>query len=189
MTTRIILFAALILACLAAPVLGADALAEVNAAREARGLRPFIRDDGLVAAAEAAARFRAERLLAGHSQNDFAFLPAGCTASAAGCGAMDSSWGFQACAMYENHTHAGAASVRGRDGKIYHHLFVRNGGAAECASGTCSTGSCSASVTVTTTTRTSVTVDVEGDNGGLLSRLRDRIAHRHRLLGGGRCGR
>ena len=33
--------------------------------------------------------------------------------------------GFGACAMYDSYTFAGAASVMGDDGLMYHHLFVR----------------------------------------------------------------
>ena len=102
-----------------------DALDEVNVVRVRAGLRPFIRDEGLTKAATGAAMFRAERLIEGHSSNDFAFVPAGSSADAAGCGAMDASWGFRACCTHENWTYAGAASVRGRDGRVYHHLFVR----------------------------------------------------------------
>ena len=42
-----------------------EALDEVNAQRAARGLPPFMRDESLTAAALAAARFRADRLIAG----------------------------------------------------------------------------------------------------------------------------
>src|SRR4029450_9749212 len=41
----------------------AEALDEVNATRAARGLRPFIRDDGLTQAAAGFAEFRAARLM------------------------------------------------------------------------------------------------------------------------------
>src|SRR5262249_169796 len=40
-----------------------DGLDEVNAKRAARGLRPFIRDEGLTQAARACAAFRADNLL------------------------------------------------------------------------------------------------------------------------------
>src|SRR5262249_41577712 len=55
-----------------APPSGDDALAEVNAARAARGLRPFLRDDDLTVAARTAAQYRARALCAGHTGNDFA---------------------------------------------------------------------------------------------------------------------
>jgi hypothetical protein len=103
----------------------ADALAQVNAQRAARGLPAYERDEALSVAAEAAARHRAERLLFGHCANDFAFLPAGVSADAAGCAAYPAEYGFMACATYDGYRWAGAASVPGRDGRVYHHLFVR----------------------------------------------------------------
>jgi len=105
-----------------------DALDEVNQARAARGLPPYARDPNLTAAALAAARYRASVLLAGHvmsGRGDFQFLPAGTSAAAAGCAALEPSWGFQACAQFERWTYAGAAWVIGRDGRRYSHLFVR----------------------------------------------------------------
>lgn len=102
-----------------------DALDQVNAQRASRGLPPYLRDDALTAAARAAAGFRAGNLLFGHSSNDFAFLPPGASCDAAGCAAYPDAYGFMACEVYGNYTHAGAFSVRGRDGKLYHHLFVR----------------------------------------------------------------
>jgi hypothetical protein len=102
-----------------------DALAEVNAARAARGLRPFTYDEGLTKAALGASRFRAANLVAGHTGNDFAYLPAGSQASAAGCAAWHDSWGWGSCCTYEGFTYAGAAWVRGSDNRRYMHLFVR----------------------------------------------------------------
>lgn len=125
--TRWILSLALV--ALALPAFAADGMDEVNAARAARGLRPFVRDAGLTAAAEAAANFRAQHRIAGHvtgGQGDFGFLPPGSTASAAGCGALAPSWGWGTCCTYENHRYAGAAVVYGQDGKRYMHLFVSN---------------------------------------------------------------
>jgi hypothetical protein len=103
-----------------------DALDEVNAARAARGLQPFIRDNNLTAGALNVAGFRAERLMAGHTSNDFSGLPVGVTASASGCAAWPASMGWGSCCTYENHRYAGAAWCVGRDGKRYMHLFVRN---------------------------------------------------------------
>jgi len=103
-----------------------DALAEVNAKRAARGLPGFVADPALTQAAQAAAVFRAANRIEGHTSNDFAFLPAGAAANAAGCAAVDSSWGFLSCCQWERWTYAGAASVVGSDGKVYHHLFVKN---------------------------------------------------------------
>lgn len=102
-----------------------DALHEVNEARARRGLRPFMHDPMLSHAAAQCAEVRASRGIAGHTANDFQFLPPGANASAAGCGALDPSWGWGTCCTYDNHTYAGAAVVIGRDGKRYMHLFVR----------------------------------------------------------------
>jgi hypothetical protein len=102
-----------------------DALAEVNAARAARGLPPFAHDEGLAQAARACANLRAQYLVAGHTANDFAALPAGTTASAAGCGALEPSWGWRSCCTFDNYRYAGAAVVMGRDGRRFMHLFVR----------------------------------------------------------------
>jgi hypothetical protein len=101
------------------------ALAEVNAARAARGLRPFVEDPDLTTAAQGAAKYRAARLMAGHTANDFAFVPSGSSASAAGCAAWEPSWGWGACCTYEPWAHAGAAWSLGSDGRRYMHLFVR----------------------------------------------------------------
>ncbi len=104
---------------------GEDALAEVNAARAARGLKPYIRDDGLTAGAMNVADVRARALCPGHSANDFAGLPVGCHASAAGCAAWQPELGWGACCTFENWTYAGAAYSIGRDGKRYMQLFIR----------------------------------------------------------------
>ena len=113
-------FGLLVLASLGAN----DALDEVNATRAKRGLKPFIRDDGLSRAAAGSADFRAARLMEGHTSNDFAAVPPGSHASSAGCAAwFGNEWG--ACCTYENYTYAGAAYTLGRDGRRYMHLFVR----------------------------------------------------------------
>lgn len=104
-----------------------EALDEVNAIRAASGLPPYQRDDGLTVAAKAAATFRAARFIAGHTNNDFAFLPAGTLAPAAGCAANGPEHGFMACAMFDDYQFAGAAFVIGIDGRAYCHLFVRGG--------------------------------------------------------------
>jgi hypothetical protein len=104
---------------------GENAIAEVNAVRAARGLRPFIEDEGLTAGAINVADFRAARLISGHTANDFSGLPVGCSATAGGCAAWDASMGWGACCTYENWTYAGAAWAMGRDGKRYMQLFVR----------------------------------------------------------------
>lgn len=104
-----------------------DALDEVNAERAKRGLRPFINDPLLNKAAQAAARQRAARRIHGHlPESDFSYVPAGGQASAAGCGALELSWGWGTCCTYESQwTYAGAAYVMGNDGLRYMHLFVR----------------------------------------------------------------
>ena len=101
------------------------ALKEVNAARTARGLPPYVEDPLLTEAARAAATFRAERLIEGHTWNDFAFIPAGGFAAAAGCAAWQPEWGWGSCCTFERWRYAGAAWDTGRDGRRYMHLFVR----------------------------------------------------------------
>jgi hypothetical protein len=103
----------------------AEALDEVNAARAARGLRPFVRDAGLTSAAAGCAEFRAARLIEGHTANDFAALPAGAHATGSGCAAWEPWLGWGSCCTYEGYTYAGAAYAMGRDGRRYMHLFVR----------------------------------------------------------------
>lgn len=101
-----------------------DALAEVNAVRAKRGLRPYVRDEGLTMAAKKCANIRAAGRIAGHI-DDFAMLPPGVSASATGCGALTPDWGWGTCCTTENWTYAGAACVIGSDGKRYMHLFCR----------------------------------------------------------------
>jgi hypothetical protein len=117
-----------LLAVLVAPGLAwaaEDALGEVNAARAARGLRPFIRDEGLTAGAIQCADHRAAWLCAGHTKNDFQALPIGTTARAAGCAAWQPADGWGACCTYENWMYAGAAWAMGRDGRRYMQIYVR----------------------------------------------------------------
>lgn len=105
-----------------------DALEEVNAARAARGLKPYLPDPLLTQAAYAAASYRAARLINGHvdgPRGDFHFLPEGAVSNTAGCGGLEPSWGWGACGTYGNYTHCGAAWVLGRDGKRYMHAFYR----------------------------------------------------------------
>lgn len=118
---------------------GFDALDQANAQRMARGLRPFVRDNGLTIAARVCATFRAEKGIRGHTGNDFAALPIGSTAPVAGCGHSAAGAQFSTCALYENWTYAGAAWVPGADG-MYHHLFVSNTpSAGDCKDGACPT--------------------------------------------------
>lgn len=107
-----------------------DGLDEVNAKRAARGLPPFARDDGLTRAAYDCARFRAARLMFGHTANDFAFVPPGCHAESAGCAAYPYAadgvtYGWMSCDTYDPYRYAGAAWVTGVDGRRFMHLFVR----------------------------------------------------------------
>jgi uncharacterized protein YkwD len=102
-----------------------DGLDEVNAKRAARGLRPYIRDEGLTQAARACAAYRAQYGLFGHTSNDFGFVPPGASAASAGCAAYPASYGWMSCCTYDNYTYAGAAWVTGRDGQRYMQLFVR----------------------------------------------------------------
>lgn len=105
-----------------------DALDEVNAERARRGLRAFIRDPLLTKAAYDCARYRCETRTEGHTtggSGDFAYLPSGAVATAAGCGALEPSWGWGTCCTYDNYTYAGAAWVMGQDGRRYMQLFVR----------------------------------------------------------------
>ncbi len=104
---------------------GTEALDEVNATRASRGLPPFQYDEGLTRAAQACCQFRADRLIQGHTSNDFAFVPAGSFASAGGCAAWEPWMGWGACCTYEHYTYAGAAYAMGSDGRRYMHLFVR----------------------------------------------------------------
>ncbi len=100
-------------------------LDEVNAARAARGLRPYVLDENLARGASACAQYRAVRGIAGHTHNDFSFLPPGTSAPAAGCAAWPVGMGWGSCCTYDNYTYAGAAFCVGADGKRYMHLFVR----------------------------------------------------------------
>ncbi len=104
---------------------GTDALNEVNAARARRGLPPFQRDPGLSIAASRAADFRASRRIAGHTSNDFGFIPPGAHATAAGCAAWTPDFGWGSCCTYERWRYAGAAWAMGHDGRRYMHLYVR----------------------------------------------------------------
>ena len=69
--------------------------------------------------------FRANVLCSGHTASDFAGLPAGTSAAAGGCGALEPSWGWGTCCTFDNHMYAGAAIAYGRDGKRYMQIFVR----------------------------------------------------------------
>lgn len=102
-----------------------DALAEVNAQRAARGMRPYLLCLQLQEAARACATYRARWRIVGHLQSDFVFLPPGARASCTGCAAWPPSMGFGACEIFGGYTYAGAATVRGADGLNYCHLFLK----------------------------------------------------------------
>ena len=102
-----------------------DALQEVNAERAKRGLRAFLPDPLLNQGARKAAKIRAANQIHGHLSSDFDQLPPGAQATAAGCGALEPSWGWGSCCTYDDYTYAGAAWVMGTDGRRYMHLFVR----------------------------------------------------------------
>ncbi len=102
-----------------------SALADLNRQRAARGLKPYIEDPALTAAAEAAAQYRAARGIAGHTANDFAFLPPGAHASCAGCAANSAAYGYMACEVFGQHTYCGAAWVN-VGGRLFCHSFYRD---------------------------------------------------------------
>ncbi|HQR41485.1 MAG TPA: hypothetical protein PLX97_02350 [Gemmatales bacterium] len=102
-----------------------DALDEVNAERAKRGLKPLLPDPLLNQAARTCAKLRAASHIHGHLASDFDHLPSGAQAAAAGCGALEPSWGWGTCCTYDNYTYGGAAWVMGSDGRRYMHLFVR----------------------------------------------------------------
>ena len=104
-----------------------DALAEVNAKRATKGLRPLLPDPLLTQGALACAKQRAARHISGHlPESDFSYLPSGGHATAAGCGALEDSWGWETCCYDDpKYTYCGAAWVRGSDGLRYMHVMVR----------------------------------------------------------------
>lgn len=102
-----------------------DALDEVNKKRADLGLKPFIKDKLLTEGALNCAKERAKFGIHGHLSSDFDWLPSGANATAAGCGALEPSWGWGTCCYTENYTYAGAAWVMGNDGRRYMHIFVR----------------------------------------------------------------
>lgn len=104
-----------------------DALAEVNAARAKRGLRPFLRDDLLTLGAMRLASYRAAHRIEGHLKSDFSLLPEGANARATGCAAWPPEDGWGACETYSReYTRAGAAWAMGKDGRLrFMHLVLR----------------------------------------------------------------
>lgn len=132
-----------------------DALQEVNAKRAERGLPPFKHDAKLTQAALACARERASRGIHGHLESDFVHLPVGVSTNgvAAGCAALEPSWGWQSCCWDDpQYTTAGAAWVMS-GGLRYMHIFVSGQSPAvqstpqvyqqsTSSTGTCADGSC-----------------------------------------------
>jgi len=106
-----------------------DALDEVNRKRAAHGLYPYQRDDALTVGAARAAHYRASRLMFGHvthGAGDFQFLPPGATCAATGCAAYPDALGWMSCEdTGRTYRYAGAAWVRGADGRRYMHAFFR----------------------------------------------------------------
>lgn len=101
-----------------------DALNLVNQQRAAMGLKPFIRDEALTAAAMSLSVHRAQHRIAGHTRNDFQFLPPGSNATASGCCYTPrSDWGA-CCTDDRKATHAGAA-VAVVNGRWFCSIFVR----------------------------------------------------------------
>jgi hypothetical protein len=88
-------------------------------------LPPYIYDHNLAVGAVACAKFRASKLMEGHTSNDFAFLPSGARASGSGCGAATPGWGWLSCFVYGDATHAGAGWAMGANGKRFMSLFIR----------------------------------------------------------------
>lgn len=111
-----------------ATTVAGDPLADVNAQRARRGLRPYLRDEGLTQGALACATYRARNRIAGHvsgGMGDFQFLPPGAHATTGGCAAWPRSMPFGACGLFDGHKFAGAATVIGADGLAYHQIFYR----------------------------------------------------------------
>jgi len=106
-----------------------DALDEVNRKRAAHGLYPYQRDDALTVGAARTAYERARRLMFGHftgGMGDFQFLPPGATCAATGCAAYPDALGWMSCEdTGRTYRYAGAAWVRGADGRRYMHAFFR----------------------------------------------------------------
>lgn len=123
MTKKFLLF--LILCSSTVCFAAEDALDEVNAVRVKNRQAPFIKDEKLMVGARACANFRAARRMAGHTSNDFSFLPPNSHCFNAGCAAWHPTDGWGSCCTYEHWKYAGAAYAIGKDGRRYMHLYVR----------------------------------------------------------------
>ena len=121
----ILLVLALFLALIPSHSRAEDALDKVNQVRAERGLHPFKRAADLTIAARDCCRYRMAHHISFHTSNDFRFVPAGSSASAAGCACWPLGSGWGACCTYEDWREAGAWWSKGDDGRQYMHLFVR----------------------------------------------------------------
>jgi len=110
---------------------GKTAMERVNSKRATRGLRPFVEDPVLTAAAQKCADYRAANNIYGHSR-DFDWIPPGHPHGPAGCEGF-ACWdvattqlfgGWGSCCEDENWTHAGAGMVI-RNGHCFMELIVR----------------------------------------------------------------
>ena len=100
-------------------------LEALNRRRAWRGLRPVREDKLLSRSAKACAEYRAARRIAGHTDNDFAFLVAGASSHEAGCAAWPVSLGWGSCCADDpNISVVGVGWAMGSDGLRYMHLFV-----------------------------------------------------------------
>jgi hypothetical protein len=109
-----------------------DGLDEVNAKRAARGLPPFIRDEGLSRGAARCASIKAANCHSGHlngGMSDFACLDPGVHCRSTGADGskchLGDGWGWMTCCTFDNYQYAGAAWAIGPDGCRYMSLFVR----------------------------------------------------------------
>lgn len=94
-----------------------SAMAEVNAIRMRRGLRPFIEDPALSAVARQKASIQANRGAMGHPGGSMG----GARFEGVGMGAQ-----FTSCYLTSSvGQYAGAASVRGANGRRYHCLLIK----------------------------------------------------------------
>ena len=99
-----------------------DGLDELNTQRAQHGLRPFQRDNLLTQAALKIADVRAQ-LRCLHTQNDFAYLPAGAMASGSGTG-IGGAGSWNSCYWNSDYPYAGAAWATDVGGSRYMHVFV-----------------------------------------------------------------
>ena len=111
---------AILLGLLMCSFANAKAIDEVNYWRKRNGLRPYVEDKRLTAAAQHKAEYRAARLLKNGHQGPA--CPAGCRE---GTGEARPDWGWLTCVMEESGSRAGAGVAIGDDGERYMVLIVR----------------------------------------------------------------